>query len=286
MAADFPEYLYRFRPANTSYFADELNAVFSQKMYLAKGDWMNDPFDIRPSYEPSSLASIIRLHKKAYGNQPILTKERMEELEGKKFSRSEYRQLTKGWKPGKRTAQLELKTCQKVVDELPKKARLACLSEVQDNIPMWAHYADNHRGICIQYRLLPHRIDVARDPAPLKVDYVNERPVINTEDIFKYSGRGHLGKPSAADSLKVFEAMYLTKSLSWAYEQEWRVFEHTSADAGYRQIPSLEPISISLGISASDLTCENLIRIVEGRVSIHKLSTSAISFGFVRSKIA
>ena len=39
-------------------------------------------------------------------------------------------------------------------NELRNTTGISCFSEREDSLLMWAHYANNHRGICVEYNLL------------------------------------------------------------------------------------------------------------------------------------
>lgn len=86
---------------------------------------------------------------------------------------------------------------------------IAALSDTHDNELMWTHYADEYRGICIEYyadRLcaqLPAHCTLAH------VGYVNE-PV-------------QFGVGDKADLREAALHILSQKKSSWAYEREWRV---------------------------------------------------------------
>ena len=79
---------------------------------------------------------------------------------------------------------------------------LVCFAGVAENHLMWAHYARNHVGYCVEYE----RIDSAilSGTACRKVEY-DQRPV-------EYDG----------DTTKLKRAFF-RKSTHWAYEKEWRI---------------------------------------------------------------
>jgi hypothetical protein len=72
---------------------------------------------------------------------------------------------------------------------------------------MWSHYADYHRGICLEFDghglLTQHA---------LKVNYSHDRPLILRGD---------------SNELKLDKAL-LTKSSHWSYEKEWRLIQYTA----------------------------------------------------------
>lgn len=88
-----------------------------------------------------------------------------------------------------------------------------CFSEADYTNPlMWAHYALNHEGFCIEYEYLPMTLalennsDFAMSPAI----YTSRLPEFNLMEI--------LFSPK-----EVTEKLYATKSNHWAYEKEFRL---------------------------------------------------------------
>ncbi len=85
---------------------------------------------------------------------------------------------------------------------------VACLSEDPVSRLMWAHYADNNRGFCIEHRIEP--ATPAGDPHKLLF------PVVYTRMRFSQSPESVGQNP-----LEPFLAA-LHKHPDWAYEREWR----------------------------------------------------------------
>ena len=83
------------------------------------------------------------------------------------------------------------------------KLGVLCLSELPNNILMWSHYADGHKGFCLQFE--------NTDIGAQKVKYTESYPVIN-----------YLLTPE--DDQR--EITLLTKSNHWSYEKEWRIVEY------------------------------------------------------------
>lgn len=86
--------------------------------------------------------------------------------------------------------------------------KITCFSENNDNILMWAHYAKNHTGFCIEYDLtLPQFSDFVQDLYP--VFYTNKpyKHFENETDLYSYS---------------FLLLTFLTKYKDWSYEKEWR----------------------------------------------------------------
>ena len=98
---------------------------------------------------------------------------------------------------------------------------LYCLSAVPDNILMWAHYANAHRGFCLQFlNEQSQRFRVKSNPeergetpkllGPVPVRYSKQYPVVN----FIRDKRMTVGRKTC-----------LTKARQWKYEQEWRMVD-------------------------------------------------------------
>lgn len=92
---------------------------------------------------------------------------------------------------------------------------VCCLSEKNDDLLMWSHYADAHKGFCLGFNTDSEPFSSARP-----VRYTTEVPVVNPISVLLDQDE------------KAFLAMILTKFDSWSYEKEWRVF-HKEADTPF-----------------------------------------------------
>jgi len=92
--------------------------------------------------------------------------------------------------------------------EVNSELGVLCLSEVRDDILMWSHYADGHRGIVLQFdksRLL-NKSDFEYCK---KVDYENN--IVTLKDMNREN----------PDELA--RLILLKKAERWKYEKEWRI---------------------------------------------------------------
>lgn len=78
------------------------------------------------------------------------------------------------------------------------------MTRKRDDLLMWAHYADAHTGLCLEFTYVPGDSLVAGAQA---VQYDPTYPVLN---------------PFTHGNMKRFEITCLTKSPVWKYEDEWR----------------------------------------------------------------
>lgn len=128
------------------------------------------------------------------------------------------------------------------------RTRVVCFNETPMSLPMWAHYANDHQGVCMSFEtnLEEH---LKPDDVPLKVSYSKERPSLDIGD-FESS---HIGgeEVSLENASRFVKATYLTKSMDWRYEKEWRAFDNGGKAQGYKRISSLRPHSIIFGMNTS-----------------------------------
>jgi len=82
--------------------------------------------------------------------------------------------------------------------------RACSLSEECQDLLMWGHYADRHRGFCIRFEF-QHDPELSKLLYP--VDYEPTFPEIKERD----------------ESLEKALSSTLTKSEKWSYEREWRI---------------------------------------------------------------
>lgn len=96
-------------------------------------------------------------------------------------------------------------------DDVLRRIGIFCLREACDDILMWSHYANQHKGICIGFDTSYPMFKLAWD-----VNYQEEFPVI----------------VRPADSVDVLlKKTVQTKAACWAYEKEWRIIKRTLTDA-------------------------------------------------------
>lgn len=96
---------------------------------------------------------------------------------------------------------------------------------------MWAHYADQHRGLCLGFRQVAG--SKLADPAHcLPVIYSNALPEMDTGGLqtlmsiaMDTSGRPYTSSLKLAFTDKTFQRVVTTKPTGWSYEQEVRYIE-------------------------------------------------------------
>lgn len=116
-----------------------------------------------------------------------------------------------------------------------------CMTRKNDNILMWAHYASNHEGFCLEFETRSDFFARAKE-----VRYESELPQANL-----------LG-PWDALIEHAAEAL-LTKAEDWRYEEEWRIIDLDNGP-GIQKCP---PESISGVIFGSRMSARDRRQIKE-----------------------
>jgi Protein of unknown function (DUF2971) len=92
----------------------------------------------------------------------------------------------------------------KSLQNMVSKRRIYCLTPYADSTLMWSHYAENHRGICLEFG-----VDKPLFSQALQVIYASRYPVWLLHEFETQQDRA--------------VEMILTKAEEWSYEKEFRL---------------------------------------------------------------
>ncbi len=93
---------------------------------------------------------------------------------------------------------------------------IGCLSTSYKNKLMWSHYADCHKGFCIEYDFSDEdKLTFFNLPFP--VYYSDIRPNISLDELDNFSVENSRGL------VEKITMSLLTKDRAWEYENEWRI---------------------------------------------------------------
>jgi len=137
----------------------------------------------------------------------------------------------------------------KINDELRKRLGVLCFSEKSEEILMWSHYADSHRGVCLIFDWKIHE-DYFKGK---KVKYDNNLPTI------RYSEDQKL-LDEATNAIMV-------KLDMWSYEKEIRSVIKVGNDK--KRTPHFNPKALAGVIFGERVTEEN-IQIIKRIVELHE----------------
>jgi len=194
-------FLYKYRCVSER----SLKMLKEGKYYFAPAHSFNDPLDcaVEPIYELPPIDKIIEYQAKV-----------LQDNEGIGFQEAlQKSQILK------RLPQMELvKFLRRIRDSIQNILRseygVLSLSAKNDNILMWSHYADYHKGFCIEFKRSPDNPLGSTQP----VEYVKEYPCFNYFDEL----------PGA-----IAKRIILTKADDWSYEEEWRGIQKANNQVRY-----------------------------------------------------
>lgn len=151
---------------------------------------------------------------------------------------------------------------------------ISCLSESEDSLLMWAHYANNHRGICVEYELIEINKQLGFSPVP--VIYSAERAD------FSSIAQDTVEK----DITKVFITSLTSKSLEWSYEKEWRIIRDDVAcgvdwniEKKGALLDMIRPSSVILGCMAKPEFQKNVQDYCkECKINLYKMEKDSVLY--------
>ena len=112
---------------------------------------------------------------------------------------------------------------------------------------MWSHYADSHKGICIEYDFSALSVDKM---LPMPVFYTNIRPKFPWRVAIQPS-------PESQNEATVhFMKALLTKDETWNYENEWRIIIQANSETDDISAPPIK--CIYLGALCSEGNKESI----------------------------
>jgi len=225
-----PNVLYKYCAFN-----EYTDKIFTHnKVYFSSPDEFNDPFDSKPqlTYDGTMTERkryLWKLYQKKYptrSKKEILTDVEMEIT-------------TKG-----RDRIVLEDAVAKARELLRKKLGICCFTEIRDNILMWAHYAKQHTGFCLEFDVNNEFFRLVM--RAIKVEYEVTLPIINVLQLDTYP-RGELGEK------------LLIKANDWRYEKEWRIVD-TEKGPGIQNFPADTLSGVILGCRISEKNRQDVFR--------------------------
>lgn len=223
------KYLYKYKSMESKGLED---VFLRRKIYLTDATKFNDPFECKPilTFHQSSLKRAIFLKQ--------LTKDR--------FPNADKRSLKKLMK-GKGILLTDQDTLKKAYSGFVSTIGIYCLSEKNDDLLMWSHYSDSHRGLCLEFEA---SIEETLFWEAFKVIYQEDYPTVNIMDIGK---------------AEEFRKALLTKSTRWRYEEERRILKtKQEGGPGYYQFSPELLTGVILGALVSNRDKEILMNWIGG----------------------
>ncbi|MGG3041784.1 DUF2971 domain-containing protein [Bacillus anthracis] len=164
---------------------------------------------------------------------------------------------------------IEYREIKNKVELFQQGSLVSCFSENMSSILMWSHYADNHKGFCIEYDFSKHSLTESL------------HPVIYSDKIFDISpyiiDRNRFSNPS----VNIYAA--INKSKSWSYEQEWRLVFQGTTPHNYA-VPRAK--SIFLGSKISNDDKQKLLKIAnQNNISVYQMKIHPREYKLIPEQI-
>jgi hypothetical protein len=307
-----PKSLFRFYSPTSANISD----IQNRRIWLSHPNSFNDPFDCNIGYnsekfEKKCLIDFINKigcvdeKNKAKG----FTSDELSRLERSRlgdyfywttkyenYSSAKWDTLEKKDKDFKQLVDKELSSKLKEIDEKVDSLkrtniRISCFSdfkgheEFNSQILMWSHYAEDHKGFCVEYDLgflkdatkldlgyyeffdhtdsyLNERLLATIKASLFPVEYTSQRvniPLTKLQKL-KIDNNGQLVKCNGIEEL-IYKT-FIVKSSKWSYEKEWRLIIDENISNYYgNKIPFPYAKKIYLGCKASIELFETMMEI-------------------------
>jgi len=225
-----PAKFFKYRSMDAASLPWVEKTVLHNEVYFAPALSFNDPFDLRPALV---LDGTPQEHRQRYIASSIKFEPQLSASEREAAADQAMTSMTPEHIDETAALIQALHS-----EQLTTRHGVFCVSEKRDDILMWSHYADHHRGICLEFdghgRFMAHAQPVR---------YSEERVPINAY---------------RDDSDTMLEKAMFTKSNHWAYESEWRLLSYQRGP-GVVQFRPENLTGIVIGAMASAATVEKVL---------------------------
>jgi hypothetical protein len=147
---------------------------------------------------------------------------------------------------------------------------IASFSETKDHEPMWAYYAGNFEGICIEYNVRRLLNKLPDDHEFVRMTYNEQAPMLYRDS------------ESTENRAKLILSC---KSVKWAGEREWRLIRPTVGPAKYLALNAVT--AVYLGSRIRPQHEAEIVAVCESakiRANKMKVDTYALEFTSLKSK--
>jgi hypothetical protein len=243
--------LYKYLSVNSLSFKSILE---KQEVYFAAPSELNDPFEFKPQYLfPSKTKLKQHLLKRGAKrkNLKALIPRAIEDLQYNKQST----------KLG--------------MEMLNENSGVLCMTPHHDNLLMWSHYGDSHKGVCIGFDInLPFDNIFGNG---YEVEYKDEYPTICLTEIDMMLA-AHMEGSNLDKYDNIITQHAFTKAKTWNYEDEIRFLRDNSIyDTKIMDFPSTKLTEMILGTSISKENENIVLSLMKNNFPHAKIKRSKLS---------
>lgn len=247
-----PSKFFKYRSMDASSVQWVERTVLHNEVFFAPALSLNDPFDLRPAFD---LEATPEEHLRRHLASSMKFEPHLSASEREAAAKQAMTAMT----PERINDTASV--IQALYSEVLSTTHgVFCVSEKNDDILMWSHYADDHRGICLEFdgegKFMAHANPVR---------YSEDRVPIN---------------PYKDDADTMLEKAMLVKSCHWAYEAEWRLLSYQRGP-GIVQFRPENLIGIVIGAMAISSTIEKVLGWCKARhwpIKVYRASVSQKKF--------
>jgi hypothetical protein len=184
--------LYHYEKFNPAHLTDVL---VEQRVHCSDPANLNDPWDCRPWFDENSLddpTTVEKFIRWIFSFTPTapVSEQQVSATQRAILVDPDYRR------------QILVRFSENFQKLIPNRWRIYCLTPVPDSTLMWSHYADNHKGICLEFAL--------------------DHPVLGSAQEVVYLTSYPKWAPHSFTEREARQVL-LTKSDDWEYEREYRI---------------------------------------------------------------
>ena len=228
-----PKIVYKYESFNIR----SLMNLKEQSLYFGSPRGFNDPYDcaITASVDEPTDEQIEIVKNHFLSDQPIPSEYK------KLLETLPIDQLRQHLKNAANTSMHNVR------EEFLSKKGVTCFSELNDDLVMWAHYGGQYKGYCLAF-------DTDKEPFTKlrQVQYVKEIPQIDI-----------VGFMVKKEHDKILDKLFCTKSISWAYEREWRALHNVAGTSFHYASDALK--AIYFGPEIENAALEIICLIIQGQ---------------------
>ena len=210
-----------YKYANIS---NAIKILKSGKIILTNPLEFNDPFDSELLIKEEDNKNVIDLIKNYCAFKVLCNKSKdkkinkaIKEIKNEKIYK--YIELNIFGNFSKKNDNEFINNIKNKANEIRNSALIGCFSKTNNNILMWSHYADSHKGVCIEFE--EDRKDIFKDVSYSETrEYFDINFVVSKLLAFDFLNKKYDLNDNALFG-KIMKPFYV-KSKDWEYEQEIR----------------------------------------------------------------
>lgn len=155
------------------------------------------------------------------------------------------------------------------------KCSIFSMCESNSNLLLWSHYANTHKGYCVEY----DSIDILEQFQCFLLPVIYQPNYLKVENF-------DLTDPTTPFELALKSVV--TKSIEWKYEQEWRIVCtcQSSTNKSEHTIKFPKPTAVYLGCNADYAVESEILKLCsQKQIPVYRMKKSLVSYSVYPQKL-